>query len=314
MLLAALALGAGSPLAQAEPARAHKVGVLSLSTKQSLFGDGYARFVAELAQRGYVAGRDIELVERSDVADVEMLHRYAREIVAAQPAVIVTEGTPCTVALQRLTKTIPIVTDVGDPVGAGFARSLARPGGNITGVSQNRAQLAVKQVELLRTLVPGLREIGVIYESYRPGVQTFIPPVADAARAFSIAMREIPVAEDATAEGIKSCAERGIRAAISLSGADTKAGQTALRHRVAVIVPGESDVGEGIVASLESDGSDYAVEIAAMVDKILRGAAPGSLPFSVATRYRIVINARAIAKLGLKVPKEVLMTADRVIE
>lgn len=311
-LLAALAcLPMMSAWAQPAGAGRRKVGFLHVGTKEEFLDGERELLLRALAERGYVAGNNLELVERYGARDAEALYADARDIVAAGVDAIVTEGTPATLAARKATHTIPIVTNVGDPVGAGFARSLAAPGANVTGLSQNRSALASKQVEILRELVPGLQDIAVIYMDV-PGAQAFVQPVAAAARAASLRTQTIVVNEGAASTAIAECARLRLRAAITFTW-DDALGPAALQHRVAVVVSSERAIGTGAVASIENDGRGDGREMAGMLDRVLRGTPAGAIPFRVATTYRMVVDSRAVTALRLKAPQALLLRADRVI-
>jgi len=312
-LLGTVFVGVLSPraLAQATPRR---LGLFGSEAQENLLDGMRGQFLAALAALGYVEGRNLEVHERYGRGDMQALPRLAAEMVALRPDAIVTEGTPATLALQAATRTIPIVTTVGDPVGAGFARDLRRPGGNITGVSQSRADLARKQVELLRQVFPNAREIAVLVNEQWTGVMSFVPPIEAAAGEASIAARVMRYTKDGFAARFKECADRGVRAAIAVADGGPRFGAAAVRNRVGVVIPIERLVAQDALAAIEADSVDLLHVHAAMVDRVLRGANPAETPFSTATRFRLIVNARTAAAIGVRLPQELLLRADRVIE
>ena len=311
--LEAVLAGALSPLAIAQP-RAQRLALFSATDPEQFLEGARGRFLAGLAALGHVQGRNLELHERYAHGDAQALARLADEIVALRPDVIVTEGTPATMAVQLATRTIPIVTSVGDPVGAGFARSMRSPGGNVTGVSQNRADLSRKQVEVLRQVFPGATEIALLVNRGYPGVMSFIPPAEEAAREASLAARVLIYKDDDFVAAFKECAARRLHAAIALADGGREFGAAAVRHGVGVVIPLEALVEHDALAAVDVDAAELLRTHIAIVDRVLRGANPGETPFSGATRYRLAVNARTAAALGLRLPPELVLRADRVIQ
>src|SRR3954470_2235093 len=154
--LMALLAAALMPARAAPEARKYRLGFLDIGDADTFFGGARKELLAALADLGYVAGRNLEVVECYEKESPEKLFECGRKLAALDVDVIVTEGTTSTLAARKATRTIPIVTTVGDPVAAGFAASLRRPGGNITGLAQNRTEIARKQLELLRMMRPGI--------------------------------------------------------------------------------------------------------------------------------------------------------------
>jgi putative ABC transport system substrate-binding protein len=301
-------------LAQAA-AGTRRLGILGLAGPEEFMDGGRAKVLAALADLGYVRGRNLELDERYAQGREVLLAQGAAQLAALKVDAILTEGTPATLFAQRATRTIPIVTSVGDPVAAGFARELARPGANVTGLSQSRTLLAAKQVEMLVEVVRPLHEIAVLYYAEVPGIDLLVRGTVEAVRAAHIEPRPMGHADEGAGASLEECARRGIRAAISMgAGGDRAFAEAALRNRVAVVVLSEAYVPFGAIGSVEGDARDDYPALAAILAKIFRGASPAEIPFMAATRFRTVVNARTAAAIGLRITDSLRLRADRVIE
>jgi putative ABC transport system substrate-binding protein len=254
----------------------------------------------------------------------ERIQRFARELAAWQPDVIVTTSTPTTVAAQREARTIPIVfTWVADPIGLGVVESLARPGGNVTGFINYEDLLTGKLLGLLKEIDPRVvRAAGLFNPDAAPsGGSFFSTPFEAAAQNLGITPLVTPVRSDAD-----------IDAAISTIGREPSGGlvmmpdsfmyihrarliEQAARHRVVAIFPYPEAAAEGGLFSYGPDISElFSIQAARYVDRILRGARPSELPVELPTKFELVINLRTAKTLGLDVPPTLLARADRVIE
>jgi ABC-type uncharacterized transport system substrate-binding protein len=275
-----------------------------------------------LTDLGYIEGETIAFDELYAEGDPDRLVRLAREMVSGKPDVIVTIAAAATAAVRNETKTIPIVmAHAGDPVGAGFAASLSRPGGNVTGTTSMVPDLGVKQVELLRELVPSLKKLGVLANPTNAGAPGLLANVNDAAQRFNIS---VVVAEVTRGDDFDKALELlrtsrldallvMIEPMIYLNRARV------LGFAAANRLPASFDVGREIVrqGGLISYGpvlaSHYAL-VADYVDKILKGTNPADLPIQRPTEFALVINLATARGLGLKVPQSILARADEVIQ
>lgn len=308
-VLAASLCGTAVARAATQPAR--RLGVLSLQAADQFLGGEWQKVLDALAALGYVAGRNLVLEERREPQSVEDLDRFARELVDARVDVIVTEGTPATLAVQKATRTIPVVTSVADFVIAGLARDVRRPGGNITGLSQNRSGLAVKQVEMLRELRPRLATVAVLHQG-SPGVEFVYRPFVDAARELAIATPVMTYGGD-----LKMRFEELKRQRIDtvyLMGEGANLLEFAARQGIAVMATGVHLVREGALVAMENDGTGDYRRIAELLDRIFRGENPAEIPIEAATRYLTTINAKTAAILGIPLTPALRLRADRVIE
>jgi len=311
--LAALIAGASLPAWSAPPGRTFRVGFLGIGDADTFFGGGGRQILAALAALGYARGRNLELVECYEKESPEKLFACARKLAALRVDAIVTEGTTSTLAARDATRAIPIVTTVGDPVTAGFAASLRRPGGNITGIAQNRAETARKQIELLRIMRPRLADIAILWEPPFPGADILMRPIVEAAREASIATHEITRESSDLAPTLARMRSLHLEAAFLVGGLDQSGLDAARAARVAIISPSKDDVEAGALFAVEPDTSDAPVQLASILDKVLRGANPAEMPFQSATRYLTVINARTAEALGIRMTPDLLIRAERII-
>jgi putative ABC transport system substrate-binding protein len=308
-----------------QPERMRRIGVLMSVEENDPEGKTQlSQFTQGLAESGWTDGRNLRMEIRWGGGEVNRTRTFAKELVALQPDVILAQGTPGTAALQRETRTIPIVfVIVADPVGPGFVASLPRPGGNITGFINSEAVIAAKMLELLTEIAPGLKRVAMIFNpDTAPGRGTYY------FRDFEAAARSSklePIAADA-----RSDAE--IETVVTSLGGEARGGlvvtpdyfmlnhseqiiSQAARNNVPTVYPWRSVVArqDGLL-SYGPDLTDIVRRSATYVDKILRGANPADLPVQVPVKFEMAVNAKTAKKLGLTVPPSILLRADEVIE
>jgi putative ABC transport system substrate-binding protein len=235
--------------------------------------------------------------------------------------VIVTASTPATRAAKDATATIPIVFAwVGDPVASGLIASLARPGGNLTGLSNIAFEIAPKQLELLKALVPNLQRVAELRDPKFDGAQSMSDQLKDAAARAGLALIQVDASSVAEFEPAFAAAARRRATAMVVPPlspyADSAAriAQLAKHYRIATAFQVRGFVTAGGLVSYGSDLTDGFLRTTAYVDKILRGAKPADLPVEQANRFETVVNRRTAAELGLTIPQSVLLRADEVIE
>jgi len=322
LALAALAvlLAAIQPVSGQAPEGARKrVGVLAEGREcEKVPGYLSKNFAPLLAARGFVEGRNLEFVVRCVPLDQSLIEPYARQLVAERVDALITWGTPKTRALQRATSTIPILTGVGDPVGSGFARTLASPGGNITGLSYAAQERAQKQLELLRGAVPGLAQVIILYGKTYGAESEITAPFEALAAAAGISTRLYLVGNaDDVARAMRSVASprKAAVLAFNIFDVDSRAiADLALRNGIPFMSNGGEGVEAGALLSFELSHANEFERSAVLLEKLLRGTPPGRIPFELPTRSRLVVNQRTAAALSLPLSPILLLRADRVIE
>ena len=281
----------------------------------------YDAFVQGMRDLGYVEGKNLVIEWRYAEGKFERLPGLAAELVRMNPEVILTHTTPSTEALQRATSTIPIVmTSIADPVSSGFAASLARPGGNITGLSIITIDLSPKYLELLKIMVPALSRAAFLVNPGNSTHPATLKSVQAAARQRGV--KVLPM-DARTAEEI----ERGFASmrreradAVIIPGDGFFIGQQrqladlAARYRLPSMYPFREYVAAGGLMSYGQNIGDFYRRAATYVDKILKGAKPGDLPIEQPTKIHLAINRKTAKALGITIPQELLIRADEVIE
>jgi putative tryptophan/tyrosine transport system substrate-binding protein len=277
-------------------------------------------FRAGLRDLGYQEGRDIVIEYRWADGRLDQLPALAAELVRLKVDVIVTHGIPGILAAKQATTTIPIVMAVsGDAVASGLVSSIARPGGNVTGLTFFTPELAVKRLELLKENVPGLTEVGVLLNPANPISEPIIPAMEVAATSLKLELAQFAVRGPAEFEGsFAAMATRRVGALVVLDDnmLITQAqavANLALQQRLPSSGFTEFAVAGGLIAYGVSV-PDMFRRAAAYVDKILKGARPGDLPVEQPTKFELVINLKTAKALGLAIPDKLLAVADEVIE
>jgi putative tryptophan/tyrosine transport system substrate-binding protein len=320
------ALGAGvlAPLAAfAQPqTKVWRIGYLDLGSRQSLVDTGrYAALIQGLRDLGYVEGKNFVLEARYADGKADVLDGIAAELVRQNVDLIVSTGTPACKAAQRATTTIPIVVTVtGDPVIDGLAASLARPGGNITGMSSGIDDTVKKLVELLSIAVPKMKRVAAITNSANVTHTSMLSSIQAAARQTGMQVMSVSVhTPDEIERGFEAMVRQRIDAVVIVPDVLflqqlTQIAGLASKHRLPSIY-GEVNYAEaGGLIGYGADRKDNFRRAAIFVDKILKGAKPAELPFEQPTRYYMAINRKAAAALGLTIPQRLLISADKVIE
>jgi ABC-type uncharacterized transport system substrate-binding protein len=297
-----------------------RIGVLVLAPL-SARPQQWEAFRQGLREHGYMQGQNILVEFRSAEGKPERLPELAAELVQANMDVIVGSGTPPVQALQKATRTIPIVmANVGDPVGAGLVVSLSRPGGNITGLSLLATELSAKRLEILKVALPGLARVAIVGNPTNASVQLKVKETASAARQLGLQLQSLEARVPSDLEPQIQAAARGRAEALVtahdqfLSSQRSQIVALAMRHRL----PVASEFGEfaeaGSLCSYGPSLTDLARRTAMYVDKILKGARPADLPVEEPTKFELVINLKTAKALGLTIPPSLLARADQVIE
>ena len=255
--------------------------------------------------------------------NVDRMRMFAKELVDLQPDVILASTTPATAALQRETRTIPIVfVNVADPVGAGFVASLPRPGGNITGFINIEAAMAGKWLELLTEIAPGVKRAAIMFnpDTAPCGGSYYLPSFEAAARSFKVEPITAPVHSDAEIETVMTSLGRepGGGLVVMPDGFmfvhRAPIISLAARNNVPAVYSAPVFVRDGGLLSYGPDWADIFRRAASYVDRILRGAKPAELPVQLPVKFEMAVNLKTAKALGLTVPQSILLRADEVIE
>jgi putative tryptophan/tyrosine transport system substrate-binding protein len=293
------------PLAARAQPKKRRVGALILGNADAQ--SFAAELREELRRSGYIDGQNIEYAFRSADNNVAVLPRLAAELVALNVDVIVALFTPCSLAAKQATRDIPIVTVSGDPVGLGLVASLARPGGNITGISLIAAELHGKCIELFRDALPGIRRVAALGNGADPFFEPFIEQVRRAGKTTGIEISpEILVR---TLDEIDPAL-----AAIKKDGAEAVGADLMLKHRMPAATFPRSFVEVGGLMAYGPEAPDVFRRSAAFVAKILQGSKPADLPVEQPTKFELVINLKTAKALNLRIPESFLVRADTIIE
>jgi putative ABC transport system substrate-binding protein len=283
--------------------------------------DRIEAFQQGLRELGYVEGKSIVIEWRYAEGKQDRLPALAAELVRLKVDVIVTAGPPPTRAAKEATSTIPIVMGFdNDPVGNGFVASLARPGGNITGLATLAPEISGKQLELLKEIVPRLSRVAVLGTSTQPGNAQALREVEVAAGAFGVQLQYLDVRGPKDIETAFQAAPKGrADAVLVLSSAvinshRIQVADLAIKNRLPAVYGQPQYVEDGGLMSYAPSYTDLFRRAATYVDKILKGAKPAGLPVEQPTKFELIINLKAAKQIGLTIPPNVLVRADRVIK
>jgi len=278
-------------------------------------------FTQALADLGWIDGRNMRMDLRWGSGDVDRIRTLAQELVGLKPDIIVTDSTPATVALQRETRTIPIVVaGVADPVASGVVARLDRPNGNVTGFANYEGPLAGKWLELLSEIAPGLKRAGIMFNPDTAPVSSYLASLETAARSLKVELIKAPVHSDVEIEtAIVALGREPGGGLVFLPDIFTVAHRApiisaATRNNVPAVYRLSSFARDGGLLSYGPDNVDILRRAATYVDRILRGEKPGDLPVQLPTKFEMVVNRRTAKALGLAIPASILLRADEVIE
>ena len=303
-----------------QPDRVPRIGVLMNYFEDAPEGrERFAVFRQALQNLGWVAGHNLQIETRWAASDPNLYRQYAEELVALAPALNVASASSSVAALQRVTRSIPIVfASVADPVGAGFVKSLARPGGNTTGFTAFEYSIAGKWLNLLKDVAPNLTRVAVLRDpSLAAGIGLFAVIQSTASSSgvelTAIDNRDAGEVERALAE-FSGEPNGGVINTAGSTQAGTTITSRMTRYRLPNIHPFRYYAVSGGLMSYGPHSSDAYKGAAGYVDRILKGAKPADLPVQAPTKYELVINLKTAKVLGLTVPASLLATADEVIE
>jgi len=314
------AILASPPAAHAQqPAKIFRIGFLDGSTAAGIavYVDAFRQ---ELNKLGWIEGKNITIEYRFGEQKPERLPELATELVRSKVDLIVTVGYPAAAAAKKATIVIPIVmANALDPVGSGLVASLARPGGNITGLSSLATELITKRLEILKDAVPRLARVGVLLPAGGSDLQ--LKDLRPAAVALMVKLEEIVAQLDAKGleSAFQTAKQKQVGAMMTVSARPLFAErkrivELATKYRLPAIYPEEGFVDEGGLMSYGVDLGDQFGKAAYYVDKILKGAKPADLPVQQATKFEFAINLKAAKQIGLTIPARMLERANRVIK
>jgi putative ABC transport system substrate-binding protein len=296
--------------------RLHRVGVLTPAPAQW----EPAAFREALRDLGYVEGQNLRLEVRSADARLDRLPMLASELLVTGVDVIVGVNYPGTRAAMDATRTVPIVmVAVGDAVALGFVGNLARPEGNVTGVTNMAGELAAKRLELLKEAVPRAMRIALLLHPDEPIVAPQLRDLEPASRRLGVEIRRFPVRtqvalEQALEELRTWPADAILQLAGQASTTSLRTAELALKHRIPVMLLLSRDIEAGALMSYFADQPQLYRRAAQYVDRILKGAKVRELPVEQPTKFNLVVNLRTARVMGLTVPRALLLRADKIIE
>ena len=303
-----------------QPKKISRIGFLS-ATSLSIISSRIEAFRQGLRELGYVEGKNIVIEWRSTEGKADLLPALAAELVHLKVDIIVAAGSSATRAAKEATTTIPIVmTQDTDPIGTGVVASLARPGGNITGLSTLAPEVSGKRLELLKEIIPKLSRVAVLGTSTRPGNAQSLKEVELAAGAFKVQVQYLDILDVKDIETAFRAATKGradtvlvLQSPIFFSQRKQIA-DLAIKNRLAAIYPQTEYTEAGGLMDYGANTPDLFRRAATYVDKVLKGAKPADLPVEQPTKFDLVINLKTAKQIGLTIPPNVLARADRVIK
>jgi putative ABC transport system substrate-binding protein len=317
VVVSVLAVGV---IAEAQPTKIPRIGYLT-GNSPSTNAARIEAFRQGLRELGYVEGKNIIIEWRYAEGKADRLPALAAELVRVKVEVIVTTGPGPTRAAKEATTTIPIVmAQDPDPVGNGFVASLARPGGNITGLATLAPEISGKQLELLKETVSRLSRVAVLGTSTRPGNAQNLKETELAAGAFGVKLQYLDVLIPKDLETAFRAASKGrvdgvlVLQTPLLTSHRTQVIDLAVKNRLPAIYATAEWVEDGGFMSYAASGTDLFRRSATYVDKILKGAKPADLPVEQPKKFELIINLKAAKQIGLTIPPNVLARADKVIK
>src|SRR5437870_9803130 len=321
LLVIFVTLAACGALAQAQqPKKVPRIGFLS-AISPSTVAARIEAFRQGLRELGYVEGKNIVIEYRYAEGNPDRLSALAAELVRLKVDVIVTGGPAVNRPAKEATVTIPIVLGFdNDPVGNGFVTSLARPGGNITGLSTHYPEISGKQLELLKEIIPRLSRMAVLGNSTVPGNAQAIRETERAARVFGIKLQYVEIENPNEIETAFRAARNGRADAVLVLGSQVvtshakQFAELAAKSQLPAIYWSPEFVEAGGLMTYSVSITDLFRRAATYVDKILKGAKPAELPVEQPTKFELIINLKAAKQIGLTIPPNVLLRADKVIK
>lgn len=311
-----------SPAAAQSTNKVYRIGMLRADMRDDPRGQGLTEaFRQGLRELGYMEGENIFIEYRHAEGKIERLPELAKELIGLKPDLLVTQGTPGTLAAKQATQTIPIVVGgAGDLVGAGIVASLARPGGNVTGSTNIDPELSAKRLELLAKTLPKLSRVAILYYGGPGGDDEELKETQRAARILKLQIQPHVVKEPAGFESaFATMVKERAEALIIFHGSFTLSHrkqllELALRNRLPTMGGEASWSQDGGLVTYGYDRLHQWRRAAAFADKVLKGAKPADLPVEQPTRFELLVNLKTAKALGLTIPQAILVRANEVIE
>ena len=303
--------------------RVRRIGVLVSAVegdpKQLEYITAFAQGLAEL---GWTVGRNVRIEYRWGAGDLDRFRRYAAELVALSPDVVLASAGSIVGAFQQASRTVPIVfVTTIDPVGGGWVESLSRPGTNATGFASYEFSMTGKWLELLKEIAPGVKRVAVIRDPSVPAGSGGLAAIQTVAPSLSVELTPVGVRDAGEIERAITAFARGSNGGLIMVGPQSSVQRhrdlivaLAARHRLPAIYPNSTFVISGGLMSYAPDRVDQYRRAASYVDRILKGEKPADLPVQAPTKYELVVNLKTAKALGLDIPTTVLARADEVIE
>jgi putative tryptophan/tyrosine transport system substrate-binding protein len=322
LTLCALLLALCVPTHAQQTGKIFRIGFLDNSTASSIAARLEA-FRQELRKLGWIEEKNITIEYRFSEQKPERVPELAADLVRLKVNLIVTSGTPQVLAAKKATTTIPIVmTNAGDPVGAGLIASLARPGGNVTGLASLAPELNGKRLEILKDAVSELTRVGFLFPGRSSvAAELQLKELRPAALALKLKLEEIDAQPNPKAleSAFQTAKQKQVGAIMTQSVRPffvekKRIVELAGKYRLPAIYPQKEYVDEGGLMSYGTDSIDLFRRAAVYVDKILKGAKPADLPVQQATKFEFIVNLKAAKQIGLTIPPNVLARADKVIK
>ena len=311
-----------APLAaEAAQARSWRVGFLETSSASPARVQLLETLRQRLRELGYVEGQNIAFESRFGEGKPDQIQRFAAELVGLKVDIIVTSGTPASQAAKQATGTVPIVmTQLADPVGSGLVASLGRPGGNVTGLSTQDAELGGKRLELLLQVVPRVSRLALLIDETNPGTVLIAKGTQAAAASLGLQVQSLGVRDPGELDRAFAAMREARAGALIVESSSMlftwreRLADLALKNRLPTMFAQRQYAEAGGLMAYSADFSDLFRRAATFVDKILKGAKPADLPVEQPTKWEFVINLKTAKALGLTILPSVLLRADEVIQ
>lgn len=304
-----------------QPHKIYRVGLLSGIGEVAATDERRKTFLSVLATHGFVEGENLVFLQRYAEGHAERLDGLAAELKAANVNVIITLGYPAAMAAKTSAKDVPIVvTGAGDPVATGLVEGLARPGGNITGITELSTDLSAKRLEILKDAVPNLRFVAMLWNAADLGMTLRYRSAEDAARVLGVKVQALGVREpndfnNAFAEMTREPPDAILMVSDALTVLNrSRVVEFSMANRLPTIFENASIVRDGGLMSYGPKQSDIGERAAELAVRILQGSRPADLPLELPTRFEFVVNLKTAQKLGLTLPSTLIARADEVIE